>query len=48
MVKILHIGGAGTSMTPFVEFVKKHFDFYQHGFLLTTTQQEPQFAAHEM
>lgn len=47
MDKILHIGSSGTIMNPFVEFVKSHFDFDQHIFLLTTTKQEPQLAEHK-
>lgn len=47
MGKVLHIGAAGTIMNPFVEFIKNHFDFDQHIFLLTTTKQEPQLAAYK-
>lgn len=33
--KILHISGCDKFIPPFVEFIKEHFDFKQHEFLLT-------------
>ena len=34
-------------MNPFVEFVKEHFNFEQHTFLLTTTEPMPQLGAYK-
>lgn len=33
--KIFHIGAYATFIPPFIDFVKEHFDFEQHEFLLT-------------
>ena len=34
-IKVLHIAGCDKFIPPFVEFVKEHFDFSAHEFLLT-------------
>jgi hypothetical protein len=38
--KILHIVGSDKFITPFIEFVKEHFEFNNHEFLLTNCMAE--------
>lgn len=40
--KTLHIGSLGVFIPPFIEFLKEHFDFKQHEFLMTKGSSECQ------